>query len=98
MKLLKETQSPLLSRRRVEVLIDHNKAVTPTKAAVLKSLSDHFKTAEDTIFIQHIYTQYGEGASKVIANIYKDKASLEIVEIKKKQPKKDKAKAAPAKK
>lgn len=99
MKILKETHSQLLSRRSVEVLIEHKGAVTPSKAFVKKSLSEFLKVSEDLISVLHIYSGFGTNSAKIIANVYGSKEALEAIEVKKKKPKakKEKKQGAPPK-
>lgn len=96
MKILKETSSPLLSRKTIEVLIDHPKSKTPNTLAVKKSLSEHLKKPEELIVVSHIYSVFGETCARVIANVYDDIKTLEKIEIKKKKPKAKKEKAKEA--
>lgn len=99
MKIIKETYSPLLARKSIEVIIEHKGAPTPSGASIKKSLSEHLKVSEDLILISHIYPSFGSNFAKVIANIYSSKESLEAIEIKKKKPKakKEKKQGAPPK-
>ena len=80
---------PLLHRKRITFLIDHINQPTPKEADVKKQIAEHEKVSEDLVAIRHIYTNFGQNSSKVIAGIYKTKEDFDKIEIIKKKPKKD---------
>ncbi|MBI2667690.1 hypothetical protein HYX17_02870 [Candidatus Woesearchaeota archaeon] len=85
LKILKETEMPLLSRKRINLEINFDGA-TPSQKEVLSSLSTKLKTKEELIDVRHIYTKFGEPKAKVIAHIYNTIEDLkDIEEIKKKK-------------
>ena len=92
MKILNEHNSTLLNRKEYTIELDHPKKATPKTEEVKKEVSSFLKTSEDLITIKHIYTVYGQNSSKVIAHVYEKKEQLEIIEFKKKHPRKKKAK------
>lgn len=99
MKLVKESDSILLNRKRITIELEHDRKPTPKNDAVKKEISSFLKIPEELIAIRHIYTRYGSPNSKVIVHAYKTKEELEKIEFKKKKPKKRKEKkAAPAEK
>jgi ribosomal protein S24E len=80
MKILQNIDSELLPRKELTVIIEHATKPTPSNKEVLEILSNNLKADKETIRIKHIYSTYGEGKSKVIAYIYKDKDSLFKIE------------------
>ncbi len=85
LKLLKETEMPLLSRKRINLEVNFN-GPTPSQKEILKELSSMLKTKEELISIRHIYTKYGAQKAKVIAHLYNSLEELKnIEEIKKKK-------------
>ncbi|MEK6974081.1 MAG: hypothetical protein AABW41_02495 [Nanoarchaeota archaeon] len=94
MKIVKETDFPLLQRKRYTVEINHDKKATPKNEELKKEISSFLKVSEDLISIRHIYTNYGETVSKIITNVYKTVEDLKKIEVKNKKPKKKKEKKA----
>lgn len=71
MNIVKEKETPLLSRKRVTLEIDYNGA-TPSSNDIVKELSKKLKSKEDLVEIRHIYKKFGKSKSKVIAHIYEN--------------------------
>ena len=91
MKVLSETESPLLSRRRLVFELEHPKQATPTKIKLEEDIAKKLNTTKDLVAIKHVYTKFGSGKSKVITNVYTDLKTKELLE---KKPKKMEAKPA----
>ncbi len=72
MKLQKEQEMPLLARKRQTFVIEHHKDKTPSRLELRAQVAKHNKTKEDLVNIRHVYQQYGEGKSKIIAHVYND--------------------------
>lgn len=94
MKTTKKTENPLLKRAKVEIEVEHHNKPTPKKADISKAVADLMKVAENLVVIEHIYTSFSSGVSKVIAYVYKDEAALKNMQIKKKKKKKAEPKPA----
>ena len=94
MKIIYDKEMPLLNRRRVSLEIEHLTSATPKKEDLRKKVADLLKENEELVFIRHAYTKFGEGISKIIAHIYKDKKNLEFFEKKKVKRKKKEKKNA----
>lgn len=89
LKILKETEMPLLSRKRINLEVNFDGA-TPSQKEILSNLSEKLKTKEELIHVRHIYTKFGEPKAKVIAHIYNNAEDLkDIEEIKKKKKQKE---------
>lgn len=91
MKFLKKNQSKLLPRIEIEAEVAHTGKSTPSNASLQEEIAKGLKTEKDLVVTKHIYSQFGEGKSKIIAYVYKDKKSLEKIE---KLSKKEKTKIA----
>ncbi len=89
MKIINENRSELLKRSEVIAEVTHISKPTPPEAQVKKDLSNLLKKDEALIFIKHIYTDYGQGKSEVIANVYETEQDLKRIELKKKTKKKE---------
>lgn len=89
MKIINENKSELLKRSEVIAEVTHISKPTPPEAQIKKDLSSLLKKDEALISIKHIYTDYGHGKSKVIANVYETEQDLKRIEVKKKVEKKE---------
>tara|TARA_Y100000310_G_scaffold343613_1_gene452102 strand:- start:1765 stop:2196 length:432 start_codon:yes stop_codon:yes gene_type:complete len=83
MKIVKETPQKLLGRTRIKAEISHVGKSTPSNKEIKTSLAKAKKAVEDQIIIKHIYTKFGEGNSKIYANIYDSEEDLRKTETKK---------------
>ncbi len=92
MKILKQDFNPLLERKQVEVDVEHKGKKTPTKRKVKKLISEHFKASEDLIVVKHIYTEFGDGISRIFAYVYENKDFFNSVEVIRKKKKKKEVK------
>ena len=91
MKILKQSESPLLKRKRITFTIDHSLKATPSKKDLIKKIAESQKTKEELVVIRHIYNKFGSSQSKIITHIYKDQKILLSLEPKKYHPKKEEA-------
>ena len=84
MNVLKEIDTPLLSRKRITLELSFEGA-TPSKVNLIKELVKKYKVDEKLIEIRHIYTKYGDRKAKAIVHIYTDAAQMkDIVKLGKK--------------
>lgn len=95
--LLKELESPFLSRKRLNFEADYSGSRTPSNEEIKKTISTSQKVKEELIAIRHIYPKFGKSTAKVIVHIYKTLQDLKKYEPKIKK-KKEKAEGAPAEK
>ena len=80
-KIISQKETPLLSRKRVELQAVYN-GPTPSRKTLLEEVSKIADVPMENIIIRHVYTKYGLQQSKIIAHIYKDRKTLEEVEDK----------------
>src|SRR3989338_8170579 len=78
-EILKENETPLLSRKRYTIRINTTGA-TPSRKDLLQAISQKTKSNPNLTIIKHIYPQYGGKFTKIIVHIYKDMAALESIE------------------
>ncbi|QQG38864.1 MAG: hypothetical protein HYS32_00120 [Candidatus Woesearchaeota archaeon] len=71
MKVTKETDFPLLSRKEVLVEIGYQGKPTPKEEEIKKQLAEALKEKEELIKIKKIAQLYGEHKARVFAYIYK---------------------------
>ena len=79
LEVSKERETPLLSRKRVNVMIEFE-GTTPSRKELVKAVAKKLDIKENLIVIKHVYQRFGQGLAKVIAHIYeteKDKNAVE---------------------
>ena len=70
-KILKEKETALLSRKRITTEI-HFDGATPKKDQIKQGIADKLKCDVNNVEVRHVYTAFGERKAKAIANIYDD--------------------------
>jgi small subunit ribosomal protein S24e len=66
--IIKERDTPLLSRKRVTISIEYEGA-TPSRLDLKKEVAKKVGSKEDLTIIKHVYTRFGRQKAKVIAHI-----------------------------
>lgn len=99
-KLIKETEAPLLSRKRLNFEVTYPGSKTPSKEDIKKTIASLQKVKEDLVAIRHIYPKFGESKAKIIAHVYNNAGDLKKYEPKTRKEGKaeEKQEAAPAEK
>ncbi len=75
LEILKERDTPLLSRKRVTAMIDFEGS-TPSRLKIQSTISKKLDVDKSLTIVKHIYTRYGAQKAKVIAHIYSNKEDL----------------------
>ena len=88
LKILKEEEAPLLSRRKIVADVAFSGA-TPSKKDIWKQLASHLKTDEKLIVVKNIYTSFGNQQAQVVALQYMSEEEMKRIE----PVRKEKAKA-----
>ena len=96
MKIISQNKSVLLKRTEIVANLDHVGKATPKRSEIKKQLAKEFKKDEKLVVIKHIYTNFGAGTSKIIANVYDNEEALKTLEIEKENKPKE-AKQEPKK-
>ena len=93
-KLIKEKDNPLLSRKRVTFEGDVENS-TPSRLKLKEHVAKSLKTDGEKVIIRHIYTRFGSKKIKVIAHVYNSVEDLKNTEethaVKKNAPPKKEA-------
>lgn len=92
---LKETEMPLLARKRIKFELEHPNACTPSRATIKEEIAKKYSTQPQLVAIRHVYSRFGLQKARVIAHIYQDENTLKLLEPpkgKKSEPKKKAAK------
>ncbi len=87
--IIKETELPLLARKKVTIKAGFTESKTPTKGEMLKAVAEKLKVAPELIRLEKIDQSYGSATATVDVYVYKDAESF-----KKFAPKVKKAKKA----
>jgi len=69
LEILKERETPLLSRKRITAMIDFE-GPTPSRIKLIEDIAKKLDVNKDLTIIKHIYTRYGAQKAKIIAHIY----------------------------
>jgi len=77
--IVSKTENKLLDRKEVEAEVTFEGA-TPKKADIKQTLGTKLAANPDLMVIRTISSRFGQGAVRVVAHVYKDKASLEATE------------------
>ncbi|MFQ5475039.1 MAG: 30S ribosomal protein S24e [Candidatus Nanoarchaeia archaeon] len=79
LKIKKERETPLLSRKRVTAMISF-KGATPARKELRAVVAKKLKADEKLTIIKHVYQRYGQNAAKVIAHVYSKEEDMKAVE------------------
>ena len=95
LKIIEETEKPLLSRKEIKAEITFDKA-TPSNEEVKKSVAAQTKADESLVVVKSIYTEFGATKATATVYVYTSKEDMEKIEPKKKEKAKPGAPAAEA--
>lgn len=79
LEILKETENPLLNRKRVTLQATYQ-GNTPSRKDFRKAVATTLKAQEALVAVKHIYTRFGNTTAKVICNVYQDEKTLQQIE------------------
>jgi len=71
-KVINESNNPLLSRREVTVDVEHEKAGTPDKASIRKAVASRLKAKPESVFIVEMHTATGLHRTRCHIDVYDD--------------------------
>ncbi|MBU0461874.1 MAG: hypothetical protein KJ574_04785 [Nanoarchaeota archaeon] len=98
-EILKQRDTPLLSRKRVTVMATYEGS-TPSRKKLREAIAKKMDVDEELTIVKHIYPGFGATRAKVIAHIYSNEADKKKIEdaylLKKHTAEKPKEEAAPA--
>jgi small subunit ribosomal protein S24e len=79
LELIKDRETPLLSRTRVTLGLEYEGA-TPSRLQLRKEVAGKLKVDESLVVLKHIYTRFGQHKAKIIAHVYKNADDLKRIE------------------
>jgi len=91
----KKTDNTLLGRQEVELLVQF-KGATMSNDVARKEVAQTLSVDEKLVLVKHIYTAFGKQEASVHAFVYADDKSRDLLEVRKKKPKKAKAEGTEA--
>ncbi|MBU3913806.1 MAG: hypothetical protein KKB21_04705 [Nanoarchaeota archaeon] len=80
MKVLEEKENILLNRTEVKIVVEADKNPSIPEAA--KIAAEKFKSSDDLVAVKSIRGKFGRNTFLIVANIYKSKDNLDLVEPK----------------
>lgn len=86
MKIVKQEEQPLLSRKEIIAEVFFEKQ-TPSEKEVKAQLASSLKAKENLLVIKSVLQEFGAKKAKVIAYLYDNEEQLKIIEPKLKKPK-----------
>lgn len=81
LNILKERDTPLLSRKRYTFEMDF-KGATPSRIEIRDAVAKKVKSEPELTIIKHVYTRYGVEKAKIIAHVYSNKEEMAKLEQK----------------
>jgi ribosomal protein S24E len=81
LKLIKEKDFPLLSRKRYTYEME-NDGPTPSTIVLKEAVAKQLKAKSECVAIRHIYTKFGDAKIKIIAHVYDKPENLQKIEDK----------------
>lgn len=81
MELVKQKETPLLSRERYVFTVEHEQS-TPPRQQLQEDIAKKLGKDKALVTIKHIYTRYGARTAKIIAHVYKDAKDRDLIEEK----------------
>ncbi|MGC9106405.1 MAG: 30S ribosomal protein S24e [Thermoprotei archaeon] len=69
--------NPTMGRKELVLKVFHVGIGTPSRKELIDGIANAFGAQRDLVLIRRVDTVYGAGISKVIAEIYKDKAIMQ---------------------
>lgn len=90
-KLVKEAEAPLLSRKVLSFEIEYSGSKTPSKEDVRKTIASLQKVKEELVVVKHVYPRFGKSKAEIIAHVYNAIQDLKNYEPKPKKEGKKKA-------
>ena len=69
-----------MGRKRILFEVEHHGTATPSKEVIKNEVIKLANSSPELVSVKHIYTNFGQQKSKVIANIYEDEKTLKFLE------------------
>ena len=80
LEIKENTDNPLLHRKEIQLVINHENDSTPKRNQVITDLSEQLKAKKELIIIDHLKNQYGKTETRGYAKVYSNLESLKAIE------------------
>jgi len=79
LEITKEKETPLLSRKRITIMVEFEGS-TPSRKDIVKAVAKKLDVSDKLIVTKHIYQRFGVGLIKVISHVYETESDKNKVE------------------
>jgi small subunit ribosomal protein S24e len=82
LEIKENNDNPLLHRKEIKLVINHENDSTPKRNQVIRDLSEQLKAKKELIIIDHLKNKYGKTETQGYAKVYSNIEALKIIETK----------------
>ena len=80
LEIKENTDNPLLHRKEIQLVVNHENDSTPKRNQVISSLSEQLKAKKELIIIDHLKNKYGKTETQGYAKVYSNLEALKAIE------------------
>ena len=80
LEIKENTDNPLLHRKEIQLIVNHENDSTPKRNQVISSLSEQLKAKKELIIIDHLKNKYGKTETQGYAKVYSNLEALKAIE------------------
>jgi ribosomal protein S24E len=82
LEIKENNDNPLLHRKEIKLVINHENDSTPKRNQVIRDLSEQLKAKKELIIIDHLKNKYGKTETQGYAKVYSNIEALKAIETK----------------
>ena len=82
LEIRENNDNPLLHRKEIKLVINHENDSTPKRNQVIRDLSEQLKAKKELIIIDHLKNKYGKTETQGYAKVYSNIEALKSIETK----------------
>ena len=82
LEIKENNDNPLLHRKEIKLVINHENDSTPKRNQVIRDLSEQLKAKKELIIIDHLKNKYGKTETQGYAKVYSNIEALKTIETK----------------
>ena len=80
LEIKENNDNPLLHRKEIQLVINHENDSTPKRNQVIRDLSEQLKAKKELIIIDHLKNKYGKTETIGYAKVYSNIEALKAIE------------------
>ena len=80
LEIKENNDNPLLHRKEIQLVINHENDSTPKRNQVIRDLSEQLKAKKELIIIDHLKNKYGKTETRGYAKVYSNIEALKAIE------------------